>query len=170
MCRLSKYNPKYRNPNDNYTRDEWISFSDVGEVFNGEIFSKQSYLLMEDNYISSIKNFFKSKDVGFVSCLEVEDYFEQESLKGEELDLYEKFKILPSDRIDLEQIGIVAKLILRDIIWCKFRSQSKVEVCVGHDFYMYFHSPDQNYEFVTPKGIYVEPRICSPYTVAEEGD
>ncbi len=50
-------------------------------------------------------------------------------------DLYTK--VLENDLIDIEEIGNLVRLILRDNLWCKLEYNNKLCIHFGHDYYMY---------------------------------
>lgn len=52
---ITKYNPQYRDENRVYLRDEWYLISQIGETFNGKVFTASEYFDMEDRYIESLK-------------------------------------------------------------------------------------------------------------------
>ena len=57
--RISKYNPKYR-VNGAYVKEEWTDYSDIGNIFDGHVFTFEDYLKMELNYLNAIYNIINS--------------------------------------------------------------------------------------------------------------
>lgn len=45
-CEIVKYQPQYYKDGV-YTKNEWISVSDIGESFDGEVLTKEEYLMVE---------------------------------------------------------------------------------------------------------------------------
>ena len=55
--RITKYNPKYRNERGTYLKNEWISFSDIGKIFDQSKLTFDKYLKIENSYINAINYF-----------------------------------------------------------------------------------------------------------------
>ena len=70
--RMSKYNPKYRE-NDIYSKDEWTSISDIGDIFNGKVFTQSEYLKIEGRYIACIAEIIRVNKVAncMIDSLEI---------------------------------------------------------------------------------------------------
>lgn len=121
--RLSKYNPIFRDKNGAYTKDEWTSFGDISSTFEGKIFTKSEYLLVENNYISSILNIIKKVEAKKIK------------LKKQEPKKYrgEIAFILPEQEAEVSKI---IQSILREEFWAILES-SEVVVEFGYDYYIY---------------------------------
>jgi len=161
MCRVSKFNPVYRNELDNYTLDEWTSISDVGKKYKGKVFSLKDYFHTENDYIITIKNFLMNHDARNFFYYELEDYSD-DGLDERDRSLYDDFKALKTRRLNEGQIEIVAKLVLREVIWCKLKNDVGDEIYFAYDYYMYFNSKNGIYNFNSPSGVYVEPNVGFP--------
>lgn len=61
--RITKYNPIFRNENGHYLLDEWICPSEIGKVLNGDLFTLENYLLIENAYIETIIEFLNEKNI-----------------------------------------------------------------------------------------------------------
>jgi hypothetical protein len=61
--RVTKYNPAFRDSSGAYTRDEWISFGDIGQSFNGVELTRDAYQQVEDAYIAAAMAFLREGDV-----------------------------------------------------------------------------------------------------------
>lgn len=55
--RITKYNPANRNDSGNYCGDDWTSISDVGKFYNGELFTIEEYLRVENLYVCAVKKY-----------------------------------------------------------------------------------------------------------------
>lgn len=53
---ISKYNPKYRDDNGIYLKEDWISYVDIGKIYYGREFSKNDYINTEDQYCRFKRN------------------------------------------------------------------------------------------------------------------
>ena len=56
---VTKYNPKYRDANGVYRREEWTDYSDIGNKFNDKIFTLEEYETVETLYIKAARSFFE---------------------------------------------------------------------------------------------------------------
>ena len=52
--RITKYDPKNRDHNGWYIRDEWTDYSDIGKSLEGKALTRDEYLQVESAYISSV--------------------------------------------------------------------------------------------------------------------
>ncbi len=163
MCRVTKYNPLNRDELGNYPVNEWTSVSDIGHVFNGELLSRGAYMAAEDGYVRSIERFLHSSEVEFMECVDLEESPFDSELEGDNLELYQEFALLPLSNLDVNQVSLVARLVLRELLWCKLISSCGVQIHFGYDFNMFFVSPLDRYDFEPPDGIHVEPESHSPY-------
>ncbi len=116
--RVTKYNPKHRNKNGNYEKEEWTDFSDVGKSV-----TKKDYELIEKTYIRAAHEFM---EFAHVSDLKVTDL---ESYNG--LAKFKDGQIIP-----LESIETIIRPILRHQIWCRLTNENGF-VHFGYDYYMY---------------------------------
>lgn len=49
--RITKYNPKNREKDGVYSKDEWTSISDIGKSFGDYKLTASDYLKVEDQYL-----------------------------------------------------------------------------------------------------------------------
>lgn len=112
--RITKYKPENRDERDSYLDDkEWTSFSELGTKVNEE-----DYLRTESNYINAILTFMD--DVGlnklYLSDLEIwSDEITRQNASG--------FlrKMWVGKAVTTKEIRELAKLTLRNAIWCKLK-------------------------------------------------
>ncbi len=52
---ITKYDPQYRDEIGVYCRDEWYLYSQIGDTFEGKVFTANDYFETEDRYIESLK-------------------------------------------------------------------------------------------------------------------
>lgn len=52
--RITKYNPEFRNEQGFYTKNDWTSISDIGQVFDEGVLTAEDYKQMEDSYIKAL--------------------------------------------------------------------------------------------------------------------
>lgn len=150
--RVTKYNPKLRGPNDEYHRDEWISFTQIGQSFGGVVLTEEEYKRIERAYIKAALAFLGESGI---TALRVE---------GLENSRQQPLKFHEGDSLSLEQLPDVMERILREEAWCRLQA-SEAFVHFGWDYYMYIGVP---HRCVTAEqaaiklGLYVE-EFASPY-------
>lgn len=120
--RVTKYDPQYR-VDGAYTRREWTSISDVGEVFDGAPFTIADYEEAEGRHIA------------FLCALA-----EQEGALPLTIDHLESDHVTCPwhDRQQLTLAGLPALLrdVLRERCWCRLTGRNFF-IHFGHDYYMY---------------------------------
>ena len=133
--RVTKYNPKNRNKDDTYTLKEWTSISDFkGEELNSD------YISYEYAYINAIYEFMN------LNCIQelYIDELEKDNSINKYLDINIDIKDITNyDRLNKEKIKDIIKLILREVIYAKLKSDNKMEVHFGYDYYMYILSKEK---------------------------
>ena len=157
--RVTKYNPKYRNKDGIYTLDEWTSISD----FNNEDLTRK-YTPYEDAYINAIYEFMKINDIKNLYIDEIEIDYENIKCSNINLDI----KQLTNNRVlSKNEISDVTKALLREIIYAKLKSDDKMEVHFGYDYYMYILSKKKvigNSFLFNDVKLYIE-EFKSPYSI-----
>lgn len=159
--RIAKYNPQYRDATGAYLKDEWTSYSDVGQIFNGHLLTIEEYLTIEKTYIKAIIVFMECLNI---YALKVTD-LEQEGLRCKAVHGIENLiRISNGEWIDKEKMHIVIQLILRNSIWCKLESP-EMFVHFGYDYYMYVGSTELcmlALQLIKQSGLFIES-FKSPY-------
>ena len=132
--RVTKYNPKHRDQFGRYLREEWTSISDIGKIFNEQLFTMEEYIKVEHDYIEFVEKLMISYDI---------NHFKIKSLSKRTIPVFNSEKeynffenIYEESEISLDKIEILMKLILREKIWLKLVTQH-IEVHFGYDYYMY---------------------------------
>jgi hypothetical protein len=117
--RVTKYDPALRDENGRYRREEWISFSQVGELVPFE-----EYARVEKAYIDTALAFLREDKVGKlqVQGLENSKEFFTSLIEGKQLTLAE--------------LESAFRSVLREELWCRFEGKSAF-VHFGWDYYMY---------------------------------
>lgn len=168
FLRITKYNPIYRDNNDFYTKSEWISISDIGNIYSNKMFTIEEYLKVENLYVSAIYLFLDYLKVEYLYIKELEK-------RKFKLDKYDKkiydfkyrkihFKVKNNKKVKINNLKILCKLILREKLWCKLKSE-EIVIHFGYDYYMYIGTKKKEQSVidkVKSLGLFVE-EIESPY-------
>lgn len=125
--RVTKYDPDLRD-GVAYLRDEWTSFSDIGQSFNGVVHTESEYQRVEDAYATAAVAFLR--EAGVVSL----------SVCGLENHNTIPLTIREGSALSLAQIGRVVRRILREHFWCRLEGV-RAFVHIGWDYYMYIGVP-----------------------------
>lgn len=139
---IIKYNPEYRDEEGSYIKNEWTSYSEIGNSFDGQIFTRQQYLKVEEKYVDAfflVKSFFNTKSIKVIHVfkhsidLSYHDFTDN--------DLFETYKNIKTGDL------IVSEDILKNIVILALREYFEVELMVerksrseilfGFDYYMY---------------------------------
>lgn len=148
--RVTKHNPKYRNSDGSYSRNEWTSYNDIGDIV-----SKEDYETTENSYIESAINFLEEQNISKlkITYLENQENYNEPNIALE-----------TGTKLNKHQLKEVLKSILREKYWAKLESNNSF-IHLGWDYYMYIgvpNEPRQAKNLAESKGLYVEEFI-SPY-------
>ena len=140
--RITKYDPRNRNEDGHYLLDEWTCPSDVGDEFNGVTFSKEDYFKIESKYIDAIMNLLDSQSIKNLRVVSLEmNYWEQYLLDPDNKwlleDSFQSIELFENKSLNIDEIKIVIKMILRNCIWCRLEIDGQLNVIFGWDYYMY---------------------------------
>lgn len=124
--RISKYNPIFRK-NGIYQRDEWTSFSDVGEQYAGIVVQLSDYLTVETQYISCIQD--------IMDACHVEHF----CISGLEM-VSDGLSWRNAQRLNRDAVGQFLRDSLRELCCARLES-SEVRIEVGYDYYLHIGCP-----------------------------
>lgn len=158
--RITKYNPAYRNASGAYQKDEWTSFSDIGKKFGATTFTFAEYSTTENAYVDAIAQFLTCNDTQSMRIIFLEKHSLPKDLSFYSQPLIDTFHTIVDNLVlDQEAIQNVARLVLREDIWCKLVAQNMF-IHFGYDYYMYITS-EQNCDSavmrIKQSGLFVEP-------------
>jgi hypothetical protein len=143
--RVTKYNPDYRDEFGRYKKSEWTSFCEIGKIFDGRKLTKDDYVIFENAYIDAI--------IAFMDCIGLTSFMvkdvekksnntilkeESEFYSHEIVSFYEELK--ENDVLSKKEIEYLARLVLREDLWCKLENSDNMFVHFGYDYYMYIGS------------------------------
>jgi hypothetical protein len=150
--RVTKYDPRFRTSSGAYSRDEWISFSDIGRSFGGVELTRDEYQRVEDAYVTAAVGLLREAGVPQLAVRGLENADGLPLLVGE------------GDVLRLDQIPDVLRRLLRAEFWCRLETADAF-VHVGYDYYMYVglpHPCSEARQQAEHRGLYVED-FASPY-------
>ena len=148
--RVTKYDPALRDGSGRYSREEWTSFSQVGELVPFE-----EYARVEKAYIDTALAFLQEDKVGKLQIL------------GLETSKRPTAPLIEGKHLPLAELESAFRSVLREELWCRFEGRSAF-VHFGWDYYMYIgvSSDCPGARDITNKlGLFVED-FQSPYTEA----
>lgn len=165
--RITKYNPKYRDDNGVYIKNEWTSITDIGKSFDNVKLDLKKYLETENAYWNTVATLLKSCNIEKLIITDLEIHKDRIKDIPTELQEDSEINIVKSkngNSYSVENIEIILRLALRELLWCKLVGESETYLHFGYDYYLYFGSdrlPDLE-TYVSESIIYVEP-FKSPY-------
>lgn len=145
---VMKYNPIYRDKDGHYLKDEWTEFTHIGNTYNGELFTYDKYLLIEDMYVSSIEYFFKYFNCNKIRLTRPIYYLDRIDLNLRSKELCFFYENMKGRRVlNLQEALNVSRLFMRGamdgVLFCK--GDDEISVRFGYDFYLYLDTPrDKN--------------------------
>ena len=157
--RITKYNPEFRDENGFYKKDEWTSISDIGKKFNKIILTKEEYKKTENNYIDAIYEILREKDIKKLKVYDLE--INKKNLSELLADEKDIIKEINNDKyLALKKSEKIIRLVLREMLWCKFCSELKdIKIEFGYDYYMYVECSkikESTINIINKKGLFVE--------------
>lgn len=165
--RVTKYNPKYRNDEGHYLKDEWFLYSQIGEKFEEGVLTLEQYLKVENAYVEAIILFMECLGIDTLYVTALEKNVKPRRNKLFSLEFFNNLKV--GDALNKEVIKLVARMVLRDHIWCKLEAQD-MYVHFGWDYYMFIGSAKvctNAIRSIEKSGLFVE-EYMSPYTRHED--
>jgi hypothetical protein len=125
--RITKYNPALRDERGAYTKNEWISYKQIGESFDGVILTHNEYKRVAQAYVTAAFAFLKE---GGVTSFRVEGL----EIRSTQLSFAE------GSVLTLEQVGDIIDGLLREEFWCRLQGAGGF-VHIGWDHYMFVGVP-----------------------------
>lgn len=152
MWRITKYNPEFRNSNGVFIKDDWSSYSDIGKMYQGKMFTTEVYQKYENMYVDAIITLMRGSKLS--------------NLRLVDLEIYEEINKIDSSLIlDEAQIKELVPEVLKERAWCKLEHANLFFVHFGYDYNMYIGSScscKEELRSIQESGLYVE-EFESPY-------
>ncbi len=142
---IVKYSPENYDENGVYTKDEWISKSDVGTSYDGKPFTLEEYLDIEQRYVNVILAIMDATNCRYmiIQYLEADKAYIAKRIKTSKFHkidslLLKSISLLEENkRISIEKISDVLRLALREYIYVEFSNKEHgVFVKFGYDYYL----------------------------------
>jgi hypothetical protein len=150
--RVTKYDPRFRDPRGRYARDEWTSAGDVGRCFGGVVLTGEEYRRVEDAYVAVALSFLRESGVSSLT------------VTGLESTRAGPHPFSEGSVLDLERLAEVIRGLLREEFWCRLEGPGSF-IHVGWDYYMYLGVPcpcPTSEGLAARPGLFVE-EFRSPY-------
>ncbi|HEY9753151.1 MAG TPA: hypothetical protein V6C46_09375, partial [Coleofasciculaceae cyanobacterium] len=126
--RLTKYDPAKRNHLGHFMAEDWTSISDIGKSFNGSVLTPDQYEATENAYLQVIYEFARESGITEFQIQKLEMYGDQ-------------FKFELDQVLSLDYSIQIARLALREELWCQLRAPRWGYLHFGYDFYVYLAVP-----------------------------
>ncbi|PHU99509.1 hypothetical protein CSQ88_22145 [Iodobacter sp. BJB302] len=155
--RVTKYNPKLRNPDGTYPAEEWTSRADIGRSFGGVCLTREEYLRVEQAYLDTAAAFLSEAGISELTVTGLENH--------------RKYPNAPQEgsHIKAEAVPAVLRSLLREDFWCKLESHAAF-IHIGYDYYMYIGMPIESKHasiIPQPNGLFIET-VQSPYLLVAD--
>lgn len=168
--RITKYNPKYRNEEDEYQKDEWTSCHDIGKLYDGKEFTVDDYMVVENAYINAVVSIMNGLNIKAITAKYLEKHNDNLELHEtplaytkEMIELFERLQ--EGDILEIRDVEHLCRLALREQLWCKLENDNNMFIHFGYDYYMYIgclSKPEGIISLTQKIGLYIE-RFESPY-------
>lgn len=155
--RVTKYDKAFRIGRSGYGRDEWTSVSDIGKSFDGKLLTEEEYLEVEGKYLYTIERFAQESGVDRVTI---------RSLQFHDQGLAEAGHLHNDSTVTIDEARGIARLALREKLYCRLEDDDRFFVHFGYDYYMYLGSHVPCEEAVAEAeriGLFVDRDFVSPY-------
>ena len=156
--RITKYDPLKRDADGSYLDlEEWTCFSEVGTKVSMEEYQKQ-----EEKYLNAITTFMAEMGLNRVYVMALEQWSDEVRNQNAKEFLS---KIWIGKAVTVQEVRELAKLTLRNAIWCKLGYKKQFFIQFGYDYYMYIGANEEcakAKEIVKETGLFIED-FKSPY-------
>ena len=156
--RITKYDPLKRDADGSYLDlEEWTCFSEVGTKVSMEEYQKQ-----EEKYVHAITTFMAEMGLNRVYVIALEQWSDE--VRNQSANEFLS-KIWIGKAVTVQEVRELAKLTLRNAIWCKLGYKKQFFIHFGYDYYMYIGASEEcakAKEIVKETGLFIED-FKSPY-------
>ncbi len=162
--RVTKYNPQFRNNRGHYLKDEWVSYWEIGDVFDGKKLTYDEYMISENSYIEAILSFMDCCNLQNLRMFSLEKYKLKKMKDISDSMIHCWNNAYEGKLLNKKEIRDISRLILRSYFWCRLKSED-MYVHFGDDYYMFIGSKRSCCDVIKKieeSGLFVEP-FESPY-------
>jgi hypothetical protein len=156
--RITKYDPLKRDGDGSYLDlEEWTCFSEVGTKVSMEEYQKQ-----EEKYVHAITTFMAEMGLNRVYVIALEQWSDE--VRNQSANEFLS-KIWIGKAVAVQEVRKLAKLTLRNAIWCELGYKNQFFIHFGYDYYMYIGASEECVkakEIVKETGLFIED-FKSPY-------
>jgi hypothetical protein len=162
--RVTKYDPRKRDANGWFLRDDWTAVSDVGRSFYGVVLTTSQYMLVEDAYVESVRRFLRAARLKALRIDDLEAEVRSLGLQGPAEENLERLLHSAHEGMWVEgsDLDATVRLCLRECLWCRLNGERGFYVHFGYDYYMYVGTEGNCVAPPLPPGMYAE-EFVSPY-------
>lgn len=151
--RVGRYKPGTRHT----ATSTWTSVSDIGRRFDDGVLTKEEYERVEYLYLEAVR--------AVATEVQVDELEVSDLLLGPAASV-EATQIRNGDTITVNEALGILRLELREELSCRLKSDDRLHVDAGFDFYIYLGTCDPIYNVISEieaSGLFVERNIPSPY-------
>ena len=163
--RVTKYDPKNRNEQGHYLKDEWTAVSDVGTVYDGIEFTFNAYLLAENAYVDAISRIMCGNNLESLTMKRLQKHSYGQYADFPEPESRKYFRSLKTNtNLLMHDVMRITRFILREMMWCKLVDEHMFVHFAG-DYYMFIGSENElknEINAIRESGLFVEDMV-SPY-------
>ena len=167
---IVKYSPENYNENGVYTKDEWISRSYIGIVYEGKPFTLGEYLDVEQRYVNVVLSVMNATNCKYMTIqyLEADKNYIAKQIKVSKFRkidsrLLSSVPLLEKNRkISSTKLSDILRLALREYIYVVLSNKEHgVFVRFGYDYYLNIACSLDNdvlEDIVRKEGLFLDPR------------
>lgn len=171
MNEIVKYSPDMYNQEGVCVVDDWISCSEIGDVFNGNILTFEEYMRVEDSFVNVFKDVLIQSGCKYITLfsfnpikkIRIPRCFCKELRMSTKSILTELGTVETGARYSVEKAALLFRLSLRNTIDCFFINKKKrIQFDVGYDYYVHLYTyldasalqsiVSRNHLFLNPRG------------------
>ncbi len=131
--RLTKYNPRFRDAQGRYKKDEWTYYEQIGQNFAAGTFTKAEYLATEKRYIECICELLRTSNVLTMRSERV--------ARRKEVTTFNGVLLRKGKSYTLDELRKIIPGVLRGRFWMQFRTDEGYFLHFDWDYYVYLGLP-----------------------------
>ncbi|MEO8844311.1 MAG: hypothetical protein ABI704_22195 [Kofleriaceae bacterium] len=139
VIEINKYRPSLMRQG-RYLRDDWVSYSNIGEKFDGLTFTRTEYLRVENNYVAAIRSVceFASISSVFAHDLERWDAADQDLTRHGLDDVLDGSpQVTEGEELTGIRLENVIRRCLREVAWLELIVPNSFLIHLSHDLRLF---------------------------------